>query len=127
MRVGIDLSPLRRESSGGIVQLMEGLCPALFERAPDVRFVVYQSRGGSCLSDALPRNAATVKMPGLPDAAELDDALASDGVDVLFRPFPVPDDLAFPLSRQAILLPDMQHEDCPGFFARAERSDRSRA
>ena len=126
MRVGIDLRPLRRESSGGVVQLTERLCATLFRAAPEDAFVAYPSAAGYRLPAPLPDNVAEVVLPD-DDPARLDAGLAHQRADVLFRPFPLDDALAFPPGRRFVLLPDLQHEDHPAFFSEEERARRSRA
>ena len=125
MRVGIDVRPLRRELSGGVVQFIEDLCPALFIAGRNVSFFVYHEDGGFRLGDSLPGNVQQVSLPDC-DPAWLDLALARDRVDVLFRAFPFDDALVFPPSRRLVLLPDLQHEDCPDFFASDELERRRR-
>jgi glycosyltransferase involved in cell wall biosynthesis len=125
MRVGIDLRPLRREASGGVVRFIEDLCPALFAAGPSETFLVYSSEGGYRLPGPLP---ASVHQVTLVDASaiHLDRALARERVDVLFRAFPSDEKLAFPASRQCVLLPDLQHEDFPQFFSPDEIAARRR-
>ncbi|WP_353861954.1 glycosyltransferase [Azospirillum formosense] len=49
-----------------------------------------------------------------------------EAIDVLFRSFPNDDDLTFPLSRQIVLIPDLQHEFYPEFFTPVELDNRKR-
>lgn len=126
MRVGIDLRPLRRELSGGVVQFIDDLCPHLFEAGKDASFVVYHAADGYRAIGPQPGHVRQVEVPD-DDPARFDLALAHDRVDVLVRPFPYDDSLAFPARRHFTLLPDLQHEDLPELFACADLEARRRA
>jgi glycosyltransferase involved in cell wall biosynthesis len=127
MRVGIDLRPLRRELSGGVVQFVDDLCPHLFEAGKGESFVVYHAAGGYRMTGPLPGHVRQVELPAEDAPSRLDLALAHDRVDVLFRPFPYGDTLAFPARRHFTLLPDLQHEDLPELFSCADLEARRRA
>jgi len=47
----------------------------------------------------------------------LESLLGTTKIDVLFRGFPVDDELSFPLHKQVTLVPDLQHELYPEFFS----------
>ena len=89
--------------------------------------MVYHVTSGYRLDGPQPGHVRQVELPDNNDPSRLDRALASDRVDVLFRPFPCDDALAFPARRQCTLVPDFQHEDHPEFFSEAELEARRRA
>lgn len=127
MRVGIDLRALQRASSGGLVQLTDDLCRALFRLASTDSFVVYGTASSYRMADPLPRHVEQVTLPDGHDTALLNVRLAQARIDVLFRPFPVDDGLRFPPSRQFVLVPDLQHEDHPEHFSATVLARRRRA
>src|SRR5690349_12035537 len=117
MRVGIEARFIQFGASGGIAPLLRGVLSALFRRNPDHEFFVY----GTIFNRGLiERRDANVNVEALPlDGSTwrtLDSALARDKVDILLRSYPVLDSLRFPLSRQVVLVPDLQHDRFPEFF-----------
>jgi len=53
--------------------------------------------------------------------------LARERIDVLFRSYPVEDPLTFPVGRQVVFVPDLQHEQFPQFFGADELASRRRS
>jgi glycosyltransferase involved in cell wall biosynthesis len=126
MRIGIEISQIRVGESGGIVPLLAGVLDRLFAANPEHEFVVYRSIfNRSVVEDRA--NVSTVVLPFGEPWRHLQDALDRDPVDVLFRAFPAPDDLVFPLARQVVLIVDLQHEHYPQFFTADLLQSRKRA
>jgi glycosyltransferase involved in cell wall biosynthesis len=118
MKIGIELRHIQMGKSGGIAPLLAGVLDRLFTANPDHEFVVYRTIFNRSLVEGRFANVRTVLLPiAEPWWQYLQDALDRDPVDVLFRGFPQVDNLVFPLSRQVVLIPDLQHEEYPQFFA----------
>ncbi|MFO0986479.1 MAG: glycosyltransferase [Alphaproteobacteria bacterium] len=129
MRVGIEARFIEFGPSGGIAPLLHQTLSTLARRHPEHRFFVYGTIFNRSLVDP---EAANVTVEALPlDLAStwpsLDSHLARDDVDVLFRSYPVLDSLRFPPGRQVVLIPDMQHDHFPEFFAAATLKQRQEA
>lgn len=112
MNVGIDLRPLVAGESGGLVQLVEGLAPALFAAGRHQWRVFHTNRYRFPLP--LPANASQEEIA--PTPAAIDAALAQANIDVLLRVFPTDEPLAFPAAREVTLIPDLLHVDHPEFL-----------
>lgn len=116
MHIGIDIRPLAPGPTGGINLVIKGVLETLFQQHPEHVYTVFTTVfNRSLLACDLPY----VKFKTLPILrydSILDECLENASVDVLFRCFPILDNLRFPLSRQVIFVPDLQHEDHPDFF-----------
>src|SRR5258708_217679 len=118
MKIGIELRHIQMGKSGGIAPLLAGVLDRLFAANPDQEFVVYRTILNRSLVAGKFANVHAVLLPITdPWWQHLQESLDRDPVDVLFRGFPQLDDLLFPLSRQVVLIPDLQHEQYPQFFA----------
>ena len=116
MRIGIDISQIRVGESGGVVPHLAGVLDRLFAGNPHHEFIVYRS----IFNRSIVEERANVRMVVLPfddPWRHLQASSDSNPLDVLFRAFPTPDDLVFPLHRQVVLIVDLQHEDYPQFFS----------
>src|SRR6266851_2275067 len=119
MKIGIELRHIQMGKSGGIAPLLAGVLDRLFAANPDQEFVVYRTIFNRSLVEGRFANMRTVLLPiTYPWWQPLQDTLDQDPVDVLFRGFPSVDALVYPLDRQVVLIPDLQHEEYPDFFAR---------
>ncbi len=117
MRIGIEIRHVQIGESGGIVPLLAGVLDRLFALNPAHEFVVYRTMFNRSVIERDHANACTIVLPVAEPWRHLQDSIDRDPVDVLFRAFPTLDDLIFPLSRQVVLIPDLQHENFPQFFS----------
>lgn len=127
MRVGIEIRWVERGTSGGIVACLEGVLNALFRRHPQDRFHVYGTAFSNGLVEFGRPNVAVDVLPLRDTWPALQRNLARDDIDVLFRAYPTPDTLRFPLSKQVVFVPDLQHERFPEFFSAADLAHRRSA
>jgi glycosyltransferase involved in cell wall biosynthesis len=116
MRIGIDLGIVRPEETGGIWQVIKGIVEVMCTTHDTHSYVVFGTTSHQSLADSLRSRAKVLPLP--PDQFYMCvDQLAHDEhIDVLFRSYPVEDDLVFPLARQIVLIPDVQHEEVSHFF-----------
>jgi glycosyltransferase involved in cell wall biosynthesis len=116
--IGVELRHIVLGQSGGVAQLIKGVLePAITQGAQD-RFLLFCTPFNRDLVE-IPR-AANVTAYTLPldrYYAEIDRISMESGVDVLFRGYPEEDTLTFPVAKQIFLIPDLQHERFPEFFA----------
>jgi len=117
MRIGIEIRHIQVGESGGIAPLLAGVLDRLFAANLEHEFVVYRSIFNRSLVESGAANVSTVVLPIAEPWRHLQDSIDRDPVDVLFRAFPTLDDLMFPVSRQVVLIPDLQHEQYPEFFS----------
>ena len=127
MRVGIEIRHIEMGASGGIAPLLKGVLESLIARNPQHQFFVYGTIFNRGLVDADPANVAVEALPLVDTWRYLQHALNRDAVDVLFRGYPAPDDLRFPLRKQVFCIPDLQHEYYPEFFTAADLGYRREA
>ena len=127
MHVGIELRSPVRGASGGIVPVLTGVLPELFQQRADIGFAVYCTPfNRELLATDLP-NVAFTTLALDTFFADLDADARWRGLDVLFRSFPSAEELEFPRSRQVFLVPDAQHELHPEFFDAATLRRRRRS
>jgi glycosyltransferase involved in cell wall biosynthesis/GT2 family glycosyltransferase len=117
MRIGIDLGPVLPGECGGIVPLLKGVLNALFADHTDHQFALFCNDANVGLFPNLPPAVELLVLPGDRFFSALDRETARRNLDVLFRSFPTDDPLGLPLERQVVLIPDLQHEFFPEFFA----------
>jgi glycosyltransferase involved in cell wall biosynthesis/GT2 family glycosyltransferase len=117
MRIGIDLGPVMPGECGGIVPLLKGVLNALFAGPPSHEFALFCNDANVGLFPNLPPAVELLILPGDRFFSALDRETARRNLDVLFRSFPTDDSLGLPLARQVVLIPDLQHEFFPEFFA----------
>jgi glycosyltransferase involved in cell wall biosynthesis len=89
-------------------------------RNPDTQFVVYATLFNSDFFGAVPDNVRVDVLPPHDYWQEIGRRTTADAIDVLFRGYPGPTIDAFDIARQIVLVPDIQHEHFPEFFARAD-------
>lgn len=129
MRIGIELGQLFPRRSGGIVTLLQGVCGQLFRIASNDQFFIYRGAENVHLADlvdVLPPHVTAVTLDGEKFWEELAHAAVRDQLDVLFRSYPIEHPVGFPMERQIVLVPDLQHEFLPECFT-AEFLARRRA
>ena len=127
MRVGIEIRYIEMGASGGIAPFLKGVLEALIGRNPQHQFSVYGTIFNRGLVDAGRANVMVEALPLSDTWQYLQYALNRDAVDVLFRGYPAPDDLRFPLRKQIFCIPDLQHEHYPDFFSAADLGYRREA
>lgn len=117
MKIGIDLRQLVIGASGGISQLVKGVCEHMFALYPEHRFLVFCTPFNRSLLDHQGENVRYFSLPLCSYFASLDQIAGEEKLDALFRAYPMEDTLRFPLAKQIVLIPDNQHETYPEFFS----------
>lgn len=125
MKIGIELRLIVPGESGGLAPLLSGVLETLFTRHPEHRFLVFCTVFNRHLLTAVPAHVTVRSLPCQDFNAELDRLLRRERVEVLFRCYPQ-EALDFPLFRQVVLIPDIQHEFHPEFFIPETLRDRRR-
>jgi glycosyltransferase involved in cell wall biosynthesis len=116
MRVGLEMRYVSEGACGGITPLLAETLSRLFDLAPRDEFYFF---GTMFNQDLFSNQFPNLRKYSLPLAAyweRLESLLATTKIDVLFRGFPVDDELSFPLYKQVTLVPDLQHDLYPEFF-----------
>ena len=116
MRIGIDLRHIALGPSGGIAPLVRDVVTAAVLGHAEHEWCVFTTIFNAELIEISCPNLAIVPLPLSSFWSQLDSQIAERGIDVLFRSYPVLDSLQFPLNRQLVLIPDIQHELLPEFF-----------
>jgi glycosyltransferase involved in cell wall biosynthesis len=116
MKIGIEMRLVTLGGAGGIAMLLRGVLSCLFERHPEHQFVCFTTIFNRGLLGQVPGN---VELNTLPLAGYFEDVgrlSAEKQVEVLFRGYPLEQHVDFPLHRQVVEIPDIQHEYYPDFF-----------
>lgn len=116
MKIAIELGQIRPGASGGIVQLLAGTLPRLFDLDREHTFTVYHTPDNQHLAGPPRDNVRLVQLEDETFWHELARALVAERADVLFRPYPCDVPLAFPAPRTVVLVPDLQDEALPNLF-----------
>ncbi len=116
MKIGIDLRPLAGGESGGIAPHVKGVLEAMMRAHPEDHFHVFCTIFSRSLLDCDLPNVTARTFPAFNFYCQLDAVAADGGIDVLFRAFPTPGGPAFPMHRQIVVAPDLQHEAMSDFF-----------
>ena len=127
MRIGVDLRPLVLGAGGGISQLTKGVCEHMFALYPEHQFYIFCTPFNRSLLDYEARHVRFFSLPIRNYFQEMDKLIIENGIDVLFRSYPMEDTLQFPLHKQVFLIPDNQHETFPEFFSSEVLRTRRRA
>jgi glycosyltransferase involved in cell wall biosynthesis len=125
-RIAIDLRYLTEGASGGITPLVVQTLSQVFPTAPRDQFYLL---GTIFNQDLFADDLSNVRKFSLPLSSYWSDAdalLTQHGIDVLFRSYPIADSLKYPLRKQIVLVPDLQHEKFPQFFTVTELAERRR-
>lgn len=117
MRVGIEFRQITPGSSGGILQNQIGVLKLAFNLFPQDEFFVYCTIFNRQEFGLPPANTHLVTVSLANYFEWMDKQLEHDKIDVLFRSYPIEDQLHFPPERQIFYIPDIQHEDFPEFFS----------
>jgi glycosyltransferase involved in cell wall biosynthesis len=125
MKIAFDLRNIELGPTGGLTQLMQGILAAALARDAANEYLLFCTPANYNLVDGDRPNLRRVTLPYHSYHTELEDHLRFRGdVDVLFRSYPCPDLGYFPLERQIVCIPDLQHEAHPEFFERARLRER---
>jgi glycosyltransferase involved in cell wall biosynthesis len=126
MKIGIEMRLVTLGGAGGIAQLLRGVLRPLFARHPQHEFVCFNTVFNRALLGEVPGN---VEFNTLSLGSYFDDVgrlCKEKNIDVLFRGYPLEQKVDFPLHRQIVEIPDIQHEYFPEFFdAESLRSRRA--
>ena len=118
MRIGVELRYIVAGHAGGIVPLLKGLLEAVFEKYPEHQFFVFCTIYNRNLLKAGWKHVDFLTLSQGAYWQELDQICSDRGIDVLFRSYPADDSLSFPMSKQIVMIPDIQHEFYPEFFTK---------
>jgi glycosyltransferase involved in cell wall biosynthesis len=127
MRIGIELRHITPGSSGGLVPHLKGLLETAFDLYPEEEFFVYCTIYNRSLISNPPANVRVTSLPTVAYFKDLENDLCEKDIEVLFRSFPVQDNMNYPLSRQLVIITDLQHEQFPQFFSPEILKDRRTA
>ena len=117
MKIGIDIRQLIFGVSGGISQLVQGVCEHMFLMYPEHHFSVFCTPFNRRIFGNEADNVRYFSLPILNYFEEIDRILIEQDIEILFRAYPAEyDTLEFPLNKQIYLIPDNQHEIYPDFF-----------
>jgi glycosyltransferase involved in cell wall biosynthesis len=117
MKVGVELFSIAEGPTGGLTPLVQGVLEALFAGWPEHEYVLFCTPENERLFDSVPTYAQILTSPKAIYFPFVDLCAAHLGINVLLRSYPCPVDLEFPMARQVVLIPDLQHEFFPEFFA----------
>lgn len=119
MKIGVDLLSIVPGPSGGIVPHMEGVLDAVFRHHPEHDVVLFHIPENEALCPAAPPRVRRLTVPRDQYYARMDRVAQADGLDAIFATYPRRDRLRFPMARQVVFIPDLQHDYFPGFFTAA--------
>jgi glycosyltransferase involved in cell wall biosynthesis len=123
MRLAVEFRNVRPGISGGLVYHLQGMLSELVRITPSFDIHFFATPLNPQLIQQFPERTCHQ----LPDEGFwriLNRYLKELDVDVLLRTFPSNDELTFPLRRQIVLVPDLQHEYFPQFFDEVVLADR---
>ncbi len=118
MKIGIDLRQLTLGISGGISQLVKGVCEHVFAAYPEHQFFVFCTPFNRSLLEYEEVHVRYFSLSVSSYFNDLDQIATQEGLDLLFRTYPIEDTVRFPLNKQIFLIPDIQHETYPEFFSK---------
>lgn len=127
MKIGIDLRPLFIGESGGIVQFVKGVFSELFRKYPDDIYYLFTTINNRGLMEPVPKSVHNITLPASNFYRKVDNFIKEKEINMLFRVYPVDEDLDISLSKQIVFVPDIQHEIFPDFFTAADLRARRRA
>jgi glycosyltransferase involved in cell wall biosynthesis len=116
LTIGLEFRNVALGHSGGIAPHLKGVLEALFALHPEHTFHVYTTVFNRSLLENRPGSVRLTTLPLRSYKEELDQALVTDMIDVLFQGYPLDDVLSFPVAKRVVFIPDMQHEFFPEFF-----------
>jgi glycosyltransferase involved in cell wall biosynthesis len=116
MKIGIDLRQLTLGASGGMAQLVTGVCEYMFALHPEHEYLIFCTPFNRSLLNCTAPHVRYFTLPIQTYFEEVDRIAAEERLPVLFRTYPMGDTLCYPLWKQIFLIPDNQHETYPEFF-----------
>lgn len=116
-RIGIELRNVTYGESGGISFHLTGLLSALFRNFPDNEYYIFGTIFNQNLIPATGPNIHQYSLPLSSFFQDMDLILGKEKISILFRSYPTPDQINFPLQRQIFYIPDIQHDFFPEFFS----------
>lgn len=116
MKIGIEIRQIIMGVSGGITPLVKGVLEDAIGRNPRHEYYLYTTIFNRGLLDISGDNVHFHTLSIENFWVELDNLALHQGIEVLFRPYPGGHLKQFPLSKQVVLIPDIQHEFFPEFF-----------
>ena len=116
MRIGIDLTRLTPGASGGIVPLLEGVVRETVAQSAGHTLTIFRAEQGLAVDVTGRDNVDVVTLPSQTCEPEVDRQAVQRSCQALFRAFPCIHRSSYPMSRQIVLIPDLQHEIHPEFF-----------
>ncbi|HSE96596.1 MAG TPA: glycosyltransferase, partial [Methylomirabilota bacterium] len=123
--IGVELRRVVVGTGGGLSLAIKGLLDTLFARHPEHHYVLFGTIFNASLFDRAPDHVEVHTVPPTKWFYFTVDRLAREReLDVLIRSFPTLDRMRFPLRRQIFVIPDLQHELFPEFFAPDVLADR---
>ncbi len=126
MKLGVELFNIKEGETGGLVPHLQGVLEALFAGWPEHQFMLFGTEANRNLLPALPEHVQLHTLPRDGFFPLLDVYAAYFQLDVLLRSYPGDFELTFPMARQIVLIPDMQHEYFPEFFSPSALENRRR-
>jgi glycosyltransferase involved in cell wall biosynthesis len=117
MRLGVELFDITEGQTGGLVPLLKGVLDSLFNGWPDCQVTLFGTSANRNLFSKLPAHVRSLTLPRDGFFPLLDVYAGYFQLDVLLRSYPGRSDIVFPMQRQIVLIPDLQHEFFPEFFA----------
>lgn len=116
MVIGVEIRPIVIGPSGGILQLLKGILTTLFIEHNKDSFYLFTTIYNNSIFSELPENVQKITFPTFNFYQEVDRVCKEKNIDILFRSFPIADDLTYSLDQQIFMIPDLQHEKFPEFF-----------
>jgi glycosyltransferase involved in cell wall biosynthesis len=116
MHIGLEMRLVTLGGAGGIAMLLRGVLRSMFQRYPQHQFTCFNTVFNRGLLGEVPGN---VELNTLPLGSYFQDVgrlCAEKKINVLFRGYPLEQHVDFPLDRQVVEIPDIQHEYFPEFF-----------
>jgi glycosyltransferase involved in cell wall biosynthesis len=126
MKIGIEMRHVTFGAAGGIAMLLKGVLRSMFERYPQHRFICFTTIFNRDLFGHVPANVEFSTIPLFSYFEDIDRQCDEKKIDVLFRGYPVEQQINFPLRRQVVQIPDIQHEYLPDFFDEESLGSRRR-
>src|SRR5262249_11326957 len=116
MKIGVELYHITMGATGGLAPLVQGLLDSTLSGWPEHDVVIFHKDDVDPAFALGEPQAHNVRLPKRLYFPWLDLYAAQLGIDVLLRTYPHDAELAFPMERQVVLIPDIQHEFYPEFF-----------
>jgi glycosyltransferase involved in cell wall biosynthesis len=116
VKIGVEMRLITPGPSGGISTLLRGVLTSAFHRYQQHQFFCFTTIFNRGLLGQVPHNVQVNTFPLFSYFDDVDRQCRQEKIDVLFRSYPLEQKVEFPLHRQIVLIPDIQHEYFPDFF-----------